>query len=522
MPMLLALTALLVTTTPRVEVVVPANIHAEPITGRAFVFFSHDTTEEPRLQAGGMVSVPFFGQDIDQMAPGTASVIDEHSQGYPLQSMTSLPEGDYYAQAIVSVYTKFVRADGHTIWAHMDEWEGQQFNRAPGTLVSAVQRVHVGANGEVTAHFEVSRVLPTVTVPADSKYVKYVKIQSQILTKWWGHPIYLGAVVLLPKGYDEHPSEKYPAIWEQGHFSLQAPFGFTLEETESAARRARRMQGSARESGAEFAKSWLSDGFPQMVAFRILHPSPYYDDSYAVNSANNGPYGDAIMQELIPYLETHYRVIRQPYARVLTGGSTGGWEALALQVYYPQFYGGTWVFYPDPVDFRRYEQVNIYSDTNAFWIHRNEFITQPRPSERLVDGQVVVQLHEENQLNNTRGSRRRGGENFAIWEAVFGPTDKDGYPAPIWNDSTGVINRDVAMYWRDHYDIRYYLDQNWSKVGPDLVGKLHIFCGDEDNYYLNLAVYLLQDFLEHTKAPAYGGSFAYGRPLKPHGWQPTT
>jgi hypothetical protein len=521
MPMLIALTALLATATPRVEVVVPASVHAEPLTGRVFVFFSHDSTSEPRLQAGGMVSVPFFGQDVDQLAPGTPGVIDLNSQGYPLQSMASLPPGDYYAQAIVSVYTKFARADGHTIWAHMDEWEGQQFNTAPGTLVSGIQRVHVDAAGAVSAHFEVARALPPVQMPPDDKYVKRVKIQSQILTKWWGHPIYLGAVVLLPKGYDEHPNEKYPAIWEQGHFTLSAPFGFTYD-TESTARRVRRSQGSARESGAEFAKSWLSDGFPQMVAFRILHPSPYYDDSYAVNSANNGPYGDAIMQELIPYLETHFRVIRDPNARVLTGGSTGGWEALALQVYHPDFFGGTWVFYPDPVDFRRYEQVNLYSDTNAFVIHRNEFITQWRPSERTVDGQPVVQLHEENQLNNTRGSHRRGGENFAIWEATFGPADKDGYPAPIWNDTTGVVDRDVAMYWRDHYDIRYYLDQNWSKIGPDLVGKIHVFCGDEDNYYLNLAVYLLQDYLENVKNPAYGGSFAYGRPLKPHGWQPTT
>src|SRR5581483_10537731 len=227
-----------------------------------------------RLQAGGMVSVPFFGQDIDQMAPGTASVIDEHSQGYPLQSMTSLPEGDYYAQAIVSVYTKFVRADGHTIWAHMDEWEGQQFNRAPGTLVSAVQRVHVGATGEVTAHFEVSRVLPTVTVPADSKYVKYVKIQSQILTRWWGHPIYLGAVVLLPRGYDEHPDAHYPTIWEQGHFTLSPPFGFTTDSTPESeqARRERIERTTARETGNQFARAWMGDSFPRMVAIRILHP----------------------------------------------------------------------------------------------------------------------------------------------------------------------------------------------------------------------------------------------------------
>jgi hypothetical protein len=258
-----------------------------------------------------------------------------------------------------------------------------------------------------------------------------------------------------------------------------------------------------------------------MVAFRILHPSPYYDDSYAVNSANNGPYGDAIMQELIPYLEDHYRVIRQSYARVLTGGSTGGWESLALQVYHPDFFGGTWTFYPDPVDFRRYELVNLYSDTNAFYVQRNPWIRQERPSERMPDGQPNVMLREENQLNNVRGSRRRGGENFAIWEATYGPTDAEGYPAPIWDDSTGHINADVARYWREHdYDIRDYLARNWPRIGPSLAGKLHLYVGDMDHYYLNLAVYLLDDYLTGTTNPAYGGTFQYGRPMKGHGWQP--
>jgi len=240
-----------------------------------------------------------------------------------------------------------------------------------------------------------------------------------------------------------------------------------------------------------------------------------------VNSANNGPYGDAIMQELIPELERRFRVIAEPYARVLTGGSTGGWEALALQVYHPRFFGGTWSLYPDPVDFRRYELTNIYADTNAFVVTRNPWIAVERPSERRADGQPVVTVRQENQLNNARGSRRRGGENFAIWEATFGPTDSDGYPAPIWNDSTGAIDREVARYWREHdYDLRDHLERNWSRLGPDLAGKLHLICGDMDNYYLNLAVYLLEDFLSTTREPAYGGSFRYGRPLKQHGWQP--
>jgi len=524
---LLALPGPTVTGTParKVEVVIPRALHAEPVTGRIFVFFSPDSTPEPRLQAGGMVSVPFFGQDVEDLPAGAPGIIDARAAGYPLKSLGEVPAGDYYVQVLVSVYTRFARADGHTIWAHMDEWEGQQFNRAPGTLVSEVRRVHVAPHAGFRLRVAVSRVLPSVVVPPDDPYVKRIRIQSRILSQWWGHPIYLGAVVLLPRGYDEHPDVHYPVVWEQGHFTLDAPFDFTLDSTPEpeALRRQRIERTTNRESGYQFARSWVSDSFPRMIAIRILHPSPYYDDSYAVNSANNGPYGDAIMQELIPYLEQHFRVIPKPYARVLTGGSTGGWEALALQVYHPSFFGGTWVFYPDPVDFRRYELVNLYSDTNAFYITRNRWISVDRPSERWSDGQPVVMLRQENQLNNARGSRRRGGENFAIWEATYGPTDPDGYPAPIWNDSTGAINADVARYWRDHhYDLREYLARSWPTIGPDLAGKIHLFCGDMDNYYLNLAVYLLQDFLEGVRNPPYGGSAAYGRPLKGHGWQPTT
>jgi hypothetical protein len=389
--------------------------------------------------------------------------------------------------------------------------------------VSAVRRVHVDPKAGGRIRLLLSRVLPPVEVPPDDQYVRRVKIQSQILTRWWGHPMYLGAVVLLPKGFAEHPDLQYPAVWEQGHFTLAPPFGFTRDSSPEtpAERRARIERSEARGTGAEFARSWLSDSFPRMVAIRILHPSPYYDDSYAVNSANNGPYGDAIMQELIPYLEQQFRLIREPYARMLTGGSTGGWESLALQVYHPDFFGGTWTFYPDPVDFRRYEQMNLYEDANAFHLMRNPWISVEIPSERLRDGQPVVTVRQENQLNNARGRRRRGGENFAIWEATYGPTDKDGYPAPIWNDETGEINHEVAQYWRDHdYDLRDYLARNWPKVGPSLVGKLHLYCGDMDNYYLNLAVYLLEDFLTSTTNPGYGGTFQYGRPLKQHGWQP--
>src|SRR6202043_214203 len=121
-------------------------------------------------------------------------------------------------------------------------------------------------------------------------------------------------------------------------------------------------------SGPDLYQRWTLAGFPRMIVVTFQHPTVYFDDSYAVNSANNGPYGDAIMNELIPYVESHFRIIKKPYARVLTGGSTGGWESLALQLFHPDFFGGTWTLCPDPVDFRRYQLVDIYKDENAFVI----------------------------------------------------------------------------------------------------------------------------------------------------------
>jgi hypothetical protein len=274
-------------------------------------------------------------------------------------------------------------------------------------------------------------------------------------------------------------------------------------------------------NGYEFQKVWNSPDFPRMIAVTFQHPTPYFDDSYAVNSANDGPYGDALLKELIPYLEQHFRMSRQPYARVLTGGSTGGWESLALQVFHPDFFGGTWTFFPDPIDFRRYQLVNIYQDENAFLVPGFEAPVPERPLERTVEGQVTFTQREMSLMEEVLGTHGRSGQQLEAWEAVYGPVGDDGYPKPLWNKLTGEIDHDVADYMRDHgYDLRYYLQQNWAKIGPQLAGKIHIFVGDMDNYYLNLAVYQMEDFLKNTKSPYYGGSFVYGRPMKGHGWSP--
>lgn len=483
----------------RFELSFPAGIKSGELTGRVYVMISSDNSREPRLQAGNWRnSVPFFGKDVENLQPGEAAVIDETVLGYPLKSLKELPAGDYYVQALFNIYTEFRRADGHVIWAHMDQWEGQQFNRSPGNLSSDVRRIHLDPARGGTAELILDNVIPPVDVPEDTEWVKHIKFQSPLLSEFWGQPIYLGAVVLLPKGYDTHPDVEYPVHYIQGHFSLRPPYGFR--------------------EGSAFFSTWTADDFPRMIAVTFQHPCPYFDDSYAVNSANCGPYGDALLTELIPLIEKNFRIIRQPHARVLSGGSTGGWEALALQIFHPEFFGGAWSFFPDPVDFRYYQLVNIYEDENAFFIEQG-WMKPERPMMRDEHGQVLVTMRQMCQLEAVLGSKGRSGQQMDAWNAVYGPLGKDGYPELLWDKQTGVIDRNVAEYLKA-YDLRDYLEKNWETIGPELVGKLHVYCGDMDNYYLNEAVYELEAFLEGTDDPAYEGSFAYGRPRKTHGWTP--
>ena len=515
---------------PRFEITFPASVHAAPITGRVFIAIGHDSTPEPLANAGSFTnSSPLFGVDVSQLAPGQPAVIDASTLGYPLASLTDIPAGDYWVQAVMNVYTEFPRADGHTIWAHMDQWEGQNFVTSPGNLVSAPMRIHFDPHAASDVKISLTQVNPPVQVPPDTKWVKHVKIKSELLSKFWGHPFYIGATVLLPAGYDTHPSVHYPVVYQQGHFGLQAPLGFRPDSTPMPDWIKAFYASYNLEMPWVFARKWMGPGEPRFIAVTFQHPTPYFDDSYAVNSANNGPYGDAIMQELIPYLESHFRMIDKPYARVLTGGSTGGWESIALQIYHPDFFGGTWTLYPDPVDFHHYGSFDAYADTNAFvvsrhgiapfdptssWFHPERFVMRDN------DGQPWLSIRQMSQLEAVLGSHGRSGEQFEAWDAVYGPVGPDGYPVPLWDKRTGHINEDVIAYMRDHgYDLTAYLAKNWKTVGPELVDKIHVDVGDMDNFYLNLAVMDLQQFLEGTTNPHVPGVFRYGRPEKGHGWQ---
>jgi hypothetical protein len=501
-------------TGPRFEVSFSASIRTEPITGRVFVIVSMTDAREPRLQVGFWGGqTPFFGLDVDQLKPGEEAVIDAGTPGYPATSLKDIPAGEYFVQALANIYTRFPRSDGHVIWAHMDQWEGQQFNRSPGNLYSEIQKVRLDPAAGYSVKLELNKIIPPVEVPADTEWVKRIKFESKLLSAFWGHPIYVGATVVLPKGYDSHPDVRYPVVYDQGHFGLGAPFGFRAPLAPATNERRRGDTG--------LYQAWISEDFPRLILVTFQHPTPYFDDSYAVDSANNGPYGQAIMTELIPYLEEHFRIIRQPYARLLTGGSTGGWESLALQAYHPDFFGGTWTLFPDPVDFRRYQLVNIYGDDNAFEAPGFQWMIPERPMMRSVEGQVLQTLRQMSQLEEVLGSKGRSCQQLEAWEAVYGPVGEDGYPRPLWDKRTGKIDPETAKYMRDHgYDLRQYIESRWKEIGPPLVGKLHFFCGDMDNFYLNDSLYMLEDFLNKTENPYYGGSFEWGRPKKGHGWSP--
>jgi hypothetical protein len=321
--------------------------------------------------------------------------------------------------------------------------------------------------------------------------------------------------VLLPAGFEEHPEARYPLVVFHGHFP--ADFGgFRTEppdpdlECEYSERfRLDCYNRTVQEEAYAFYQQWIGPDFPRMIIIEIQHANPYYDDSYAVNSANLGPWGDAITHELIPYIEDRFRGIGEGWARFLYGGSTGGWEAMAVQVFYPDDYNGAFAACPDPIDFRAYVTVNLYEDDNAYY-REGPFRRIPRPEHRDWLGHVSVMMEDEGHMELVLGSRGRSGGQYDIWEAVYSPMAEDGYPQRIWDKKSGRIDHEVAAYWKEHYDLRHILERDWATLGPKLEGKLHIYAGDMDNYYLNNAVYLAEAFLESTANPYYGGEVDYG------------
>jgi hypothetical protein len=493
----------------------------QPIDGRLFLLLSTDASAEPRTQIGeSLRSQMVFGMDVEAMRPGQPVIVDQSAFGYPVRNLHDVPPGEYYIQAVLHRYETFHRADGHTVKLPMDRGEGQHWNLAPSNLYSSPRKISLAASSG-TISIVLDQEIPPIPPPKDTKYIRHLRIQSELLTKFWGRPMYLSANVLVPEGFDSHPRVSYPLIISEDHFNADF-WGFRTEPPDPNLKPdySERFHISGynriqQEEAYKLYQQWISPGFPRILIAEINHANPYYDDSYAVNSANLGPYGDAIETELIPAIEKQFRGIGQGWARFVYGGSTGGWEAMAVQMFYPDHYNGAFIACPDPVDFRAYTTINLYSDKNAFYMQgAHTRIAQPGMRDYL--GRTFATVESMNQYELALGSHARSGEQFDIWQAVFGPVGEDGYPKPIFNKLTGEIDPAVAAYWKEHYDLSAILQRDWASLGTKLQGKLHIYVGSADTYFLNDAVYYLEDFLKSANPP-YEGEVKYGERAE-HCW----
>jgi len=490
------------------------TLEIEQLDGRLLLMLSNNDEAEPRFQInGGLDTQLIFGKNVDGLKPGEEVRFSVDDLGYPIERLDQVPQGEYYAQALLHVYETFELSTGHTVKLPMDNSEGQKWNRSPGNVYNVPVKVEVGPKADITLTLD--KVIPPIEQPEDNQWVKHIRIRSEKLSAFWGRDMYLGAHVLLPKGFEQHPEAKYPLMVFHGHFP--SDFGgwrTTPPDPDTKPVYSDRFDIEGynliqQQEAYDFYKRWTSEDFPRVLIVQIQHPTPYYDDSYAVNSASQGPYGDAITYELIPHIESRFRGIGEGWSRFLYGGSTGGWEALAVQVKYPDQYNGCFAACPDPIDFRAYCLTNIYEDKNAYYYpsdHREVEI----PAHRDYLGHVSTSVKDYNRLELVLGDKSRSGQQWDIWEATYSPQAEDGYPRRIWDKYTGDIDPEVASYWKENYDLRYILERDWDKLGEKLRGKIHIYCGDMDNYYLNNAVYLMEDFLESTTDPYYDGEVKYG------------
>jgi hypothetical protein len=495
----------------------PASRSSTPLDGRVILLLSRDLQREPRshVQPDEPLDSPYiFGLNVDSLAPGAVAVLDDHAFGWPARNLSTLPAGDYFVQAVLNRYEAFHLADGRRLKLPPDKGEGQQWAAKPGNLYSKPMEVTLGGAHAGRTELLLDQQIPPLEAKQDSQFIRHIRIRSELLSRFWGRDVFIGAHVLLPKDFDKHPQAHFPLMVFHGHFPQDISDFRTLPpdpglvpEYSKRFHLAGYNRIEQQESYA-FYQKWIAADFPRFLVVEIEHANPYYDDSYAVNSANLGPYGDAINKELIPEIEKRFRGIGAGWARFTYGGSTGGWEALATQVFYPDMYNGAFAACPDPIDFRAYTLINIYQDRNAYSL-QGEASSVERPAFRNYLGEVFATQRDANYMELVQGDHGRSGGQYDIWQAVFGPAGADGYPKPIFDKLTGVIDQSVAAYWRDHYDLSHIIERDWAMLAPKLAGKIHIYVGNGDNYYLTDSVYFAQERLEALR-PQYKGVVAYG------------
>jgi len=508
----------------RIEVTIPSTT---PLNGHLILVISKlpksgEDAEEPRNQLRETYnSAQGFGVDADHVAPNTPLVINASTVGFPLPNLAALPPGDYLVQAVFNKYEAFHMASGKTLMLAPDQGEGQHWNRKPGNAYNAPIKIHIDPASSTPIKLTLDKIIPPLPKPEDdlaalqksdpdaARYLRFIRFRSDKLSRFYGRDMYLGAWLILPAGFDEHPNAHYPLVVYQDHFHKG-----TLAFSSKPAPNPHPGTPARTDRGLILYQDWTNGSLPHVLLLYVQNANPFYDDSYAVDSANVGPYGSAINDELIPVIEKQFRGIAQGWARATFGGSTGGWESIATQVFYPDSYNGTWTACPDPVDFHAYQNINLYDDANAF-VRKGDFGEVPVGGDRKTDGSLIATAEQEFRYEYVLGTHGRSTDQWGIWQAVFSPTGPDGYPAEVLDSLTGQIDPKVVAYWHDHYDLNAILQRDWQTLGPKLEGKLHIAVGDADTYFLNNAVHLLQNSLDATRNPHSDAQFQYG-PGEPH------
>lgn len=506
-----------------VRVILDSGTTQQALDGRAYVLVAKPSDldgDEPRDHIDVVDGIPLWGKDVTGLRPGAATTLQNGTTdgtgtyGYPLTSMSDLPKGTYVVQAFFNVYTTVHRSDGSTVSVHFPCGDGANLWQSPGNLYSKPVTVAFdpARGGKLDLRLTES-IAPAQPVPAGgtcqqgnpatTPQVKHVKIRSALLSTYWGRDTYIAADVLLPKGYDDpaNASVRYPMEVNEGHYPRRNPHGFQDDLSNA------------------FSQWWMSDAAPRFLSVQLRTENPFYDDSYGVNSRNLGPYGDAINTELLPTIDAQFRSIGKSYGRVLTGGSTGGWISLANQLFYPDTYGGVWSGYPDSLDFHAHQVINVYDDPNAYY-NEHSWVRVERPAAREISGDIIWTTAQENHWELAMGTHGRSMGQWDVWDAVYGPQGADGYPAAPWDKVTGVIDHSVTDAWRP-FDLTDYVQKNWSTLGPKVTGKMHVYVGDADTYFLNNGVNLFDAAVSKLSAPAADAQFVYGR-NQPHGWSPWT
>jgi hypothetical protein len=417
-----------------------------PFTGRVFLLAAREPIKGSPPRQSWFKPFPFFAQDVREWAPGEP--LDFRPQhAYPI-AFDKLPSEKLYLQAVMDL-----------------DRGGQNCLNAAGNIYSKAVLLDAKAPLPERLTFVLDQVIPERRFE-ESDGVKLVDVESKLLSRFHGKPIRMRAGVALPKSFAAEPTRRYPVIYE-------IP-GFGGDHFGAAKRNATDVDGV------------------EMIHV-TLDPACRLGHHVFADSDNNGPCGRALIEELIPHIEARFRGIAAPAGRFVTGHSSGGWSSLWLQVTYPEFFGGVWSTAPDPVDFRDFQRIDLYAPkANVFTDGKGD----RRPLARS-GGKPAIYYQPFSDMEVVMG---RGGQ-LGSFEAVFGPKDAAGRPCPLWDRQSGAVDPKVADRWR-RYDIRLVLEQHWPELAPKLAGKLHIYMGGDDTFYLEGATRLLGESLKRLGSDA--------------------